>query len=61
MIFGIIMPSIGVVLATVLFSVISGSKIGLTSGVLVAVFAMIAIVQFLFLGLIETSRPRYLL
>lgn len=61
MIFGIILPSIGVVLATVLFSVISGSKLGLTSSILVAIFVLIAIVQFLFLGIIETSRPKYLL
>ncbi|MDO8554286.1 MAG: type II secretion system F family protein [Candidatus Micrarchaeota archaeon] len=61
MIFGIILPSLGIVLSIVLFSVISGGKLGLTSGILVLVFALIAIIQFIFLGVIETSRPKYLL
>ena len=59
MLFGIIVPSIGVVLAAVL-SVISAGKFGFTSALLIPVFVMIAIVQFLFLGLIESSRPKYL-
>ncbi|MFH2106108.1 MAG: type II secretion system F family protein [Candidatus Micrarchaeota archaeon] len=61
MVFGIILPSIGVVLATVLFSVISGGNIGLPSSILLYIFAFIAVVQFLFLGVIESSRPKYLL
>ena len=61
MIFGIILPSIGVVLATVMFSVISGGAKGLTSAHLIMVFVVIAVVQFLFLGIIETSRPKYLI
>ncbi len=61
MVFGIILPSLGIVLSIVLFSVISGGKLGLTSSILMLVFALIAIIQFIFLGVIETSRPKYLL
>jgi len=61
MVFGIIVPSLGVVLATVVFSAISGGELGLTSVILVPVFFMIAIVQFLFLGVMESSRPKYLI
>ena len=60
MVFGIILPSIGVVLITVLFSVVSGGRAGLPSNLLLYVFVFIAIVQFLFLGIIESSRPKYL-
>ncbi|NYZ77326.1 type II secretion system F family protein [Candidatus Micrarchaeota archaeon] len=59
MLFGIIVPSIGVVFAAAVFSFISGGQYG--ASVLIPVFLLIAIVQFLFLGLIESSRPRYLI
>ncbi|MFH2100826.1 MAG: type II secretion system F family protein [Candidatus Micrarchaeota archaeon] len=61
MVFGIIVPSLGVVLATVVFSAISGGELGLTSVILVPTFFLIAIVQFLFLGVMESSRPKYLI
>ncbi len=61
MVFGIIVPSLGVVLGTVIFSAISGGKFGFSSGILVIVFFLIAIIQFLFLGFIESSRPKYLI
>lgn len=61
MVFGIILPSLGVVLSIVLFSVISGGKLGITSSILLLVFGFIAVVQFLFLGVIESSRPKYLI
>jgi len=61
MIFGIIVPSLGIVLTTVIFSAISGGSIGFSSAILVLAFFIIAIVQFLFLGFIESSRPKYLL
>jgi pilus assembly protein TadC len=61
MVFGIIVPSLGVVLATVIFSAISGGTLGLTSSVLVPVFFLIVVIQFLFLGMIETSRPKYII
>jgi flagellar protein FlaJ len=61
MIFGIIVPSLGIVLATVVFSAISGGKFGFPQGLLMIVFVMIALVQFLFLGFVESSRPKYLI
>ncbi len=61
MLFGIIVPSIGVVFATALLSVIRPGSFGFTSAILIPVFFLIAILQFLFLGLIENSRPRYLI
>ena len=61
MVFGIIVPSLGVVLATVIFSAISGGQFGFSSGILVIVFFLIALIQFLFLGFIESSRPKYLI
>jgi len=62
MVFGIIVPSLGVVLATAVFSAISGgASSGLTSSALVPVFFVIALIQFLFLGLIESSRPKYII
>ncbi|HLC68991.1 MAG TPA: type II secretion system F family protein [Candidatus Bilamarchaeaceae archaeon] len=61
MVLGIILPSIGVVILTVLFSFASGGLFGITPFILGLVFAAITIIQFLFLGIIETSRPKYLL
>jgi len=61
MVFGIIVPSLGIVLATVIFSAISGGDFGLPSGLLVMTFFLIGLVQFLFLGFVESSRPKYLI
>ncbi|VVC03493.1 Type II secretion system (T2SS), protein F [Candidatus Bilamarchaeum dharawalense] len=61
MVFGIIVPSLGVVLATVVFSAISGGVKGLSSVLLVEIFLLITVVQFLFLGFVESSRPKYLI
>lgn len=61
MVFGIIVPSLGVVLATVIFSAVSGGRFGFTSSLLILVFFMIAVVQYLFLGAMESSRPKYLI
>lgn len=61
MVFGIIVPSLGIVLATVIFSAVSGGNFGLPPVALVAVFMVIALVQFLFLGFIESARPKYLI
>lgn len=61
MVFGIIVPSLGIVLATVVFSAISGGKFGFSSGLLVIAFFGIAVIQFLFLGFVESVRPKYLI
>ena len=61
MVFGIIVPSLGVVLATVILSAVSGGVKGLSSFLLVEIFLLISVVQFLFLEFVETSRPKYLI
>ncbi len=61
MIFGIIVPSLGIVLATVVFSAVSGGLFGMDSSILIPLLAVIGLIQFLFLGLIESSRPKYLI
>ncbi len=61
MIFGIIVPSLGIVLGTIIFSAVSGGALGLPSEALWVVLVLIALVQFLFLGYVESSRPKYLL
>lgn len=60
MLFGIIVPSIGVVLAVALMSVLTGES-QYPSIVLLPVFLLIVLMQFLFLGVIESSRPKYLI
>jgi flagellar protein FlaJ len=59
MIFGIILPSLGVAFLVILLSLISSGKFAFSSSILLFAFAFIAIVQFLFLALIESSRPKY--
>ena len=59
MVFGIIVPTLVIVLITVILSAI-GAK-GLPSGLLIIVFFIIALIQFLFMGFIEASRPKYLI
>ncbi|MEW6721829.1 MAG: type II secretion system F family protein [Candidatus Micrarchaeota archaeon] len=59
MVFGIIVPTLGVVLLTVILSAV-GSK-GLPPESLLMVFLVISVIQILFLGLVETSRPKYLI
>ena len=51
---------LGVVIAAALLSVVGGGIFGLNSTLLTPIFLVIAIIQFLFLGLIESSRPKYL-
>lgn len=59
MIFGIILPSLGVAFLIILLSLIPTGTININSYLLVFAFAFIAIVQFLFLALVESSRPKY--
>ncbi len=61
MIFGIIFPSLGVAFAIILFSLVSGGSLGITSTSLLYVIALIAIIQFMFLSFVESSRPRYVM
>ncbi len=61
MMFGIILPAIGIAGVVVLTTVISAAKLGLPSSILTFAFALIIIVQYLLFGVIESSRPKYLL
>lgn len=59
MIFGVIMPSLGVAFAIILLSFVGGGQVSISPLVLASVLALLAIVQFLFLGAVENSRPRF--
>jgi flagellar protein FlaJ len=59
MVFGIIIPTLGVVLTTVILSAIGGG--GFPPIILPIVFVIVALIQFLFLGFVESSRPKYLI
>jgi hypothetical protein len=61
MVFGIVVPSLGIVLATVVMSAVSGGVIGFSNSLLIGAFLLISLIQFLFLGFIESSRPKYLI
>ncbi len=61
MIFGIIFPSLGSAFLVILFSLVSGGALGVNILSLVFILIGILITQFLFLTLIESSRPKYLL
>ncbi len=55
MVFGIILPSLGIALAITLMSFL---RLKLGVGMLVAVFFVIAVIQYIFLTMIESSRPK---
>jgi flagellar protein FlaJ len=59
MVFGIIIPTLGVVLTTVILSAIGGG--GFPPVILPIVVVMVSLIQFLFLGFVESSRPKYLI
>ncbi len=59
MIFGIIMPSLGVAFLIMLVSFIGGSGISFGPAALFGVLACICIIQFIFLSMVESSRPRF--
>jgi len=60
MIFGIILPSLGVAFVVILLSLISGNGMIISGGyLLIAVFTFIVLTQYLFLAMIEGSRPHY--
>lgn len=62
MIFGIILPSLGVAFIVILLSLIAGTSMeGAGNYLLFMVFAFIFLVQYLFLAMVEGSRPHYAL
>ncbi|MFA5049663.1 MAG: type II secretion system F family protein [Candidatus Micrarchaeia archaeon] len=60
MIFGIILPSLGVAFAVILLSLIAGNSLsGQGAFLLSFVLLFIMLVQYLFLAMVEGSRPHY--
>jgi flagellar protein FlaJ len=59
MIFGIIFPSLGLAFAIILFSFLGSGRFELNAFVLLLFLLMVSVVQFMFLSMVETSRPRY--
>ena len=60
MIFGIIVPSIGVVLSVVMLSIMGGSGFKLNGSMLALIVIILTVVQYLFLGMIKQGRPKYI-
>ncbi|MEM4360137.1 MAG: type II secretion system F family protein [Candidatus Bilamarchaeaceae archaeon] len=61
MLFGIVVPTIGVVLAAAFVAILAGGKSIIDSSALIPIMIVIALIQFLFLGVMESSRPKYLI
>lgn len=59
MIFGIIMPSLGVAFLIMMTSFLGGSSIAFTPTALFGILLCIGIVQFLFLSMVESTRPKF--
>ena len=59
MIFGIIMPSLGVAFLIILTSFLGGSGITFGSSALFGLLLVVGLVQFIFLSMIENSRPKF--
>ncbi len=59
MIFGIILPSLGVAFLIILVSIAGGGRFQLGDSALLLIFLLVALVQYLFLSVVETSRPKY--
>ena len=60
MMFAIIFPSIGMAFAIILFSIISGGMINFSKYALVTVAIIVALLQYIFVNAIESSRPKYM-
>ncbi len=59
MIFGVIMPSLGVAFIIILFSFVGTGLSKYGPGIMVAIFCLVAIIQFMFLSVVENSRPSF--
>ena len=59
MIFGIIMPSLGVAFMIMLVSFLGSSGISFGPAALFGVLVCIGIIQFIFLSVVESSRPKF--
>jgi len=56
MVFGIIMPSLGIALAIIIFSFLS---INIDATILYAFLFVIAMLQYIFVTVIESQKPQY--
>jgi|GEM_PF-174243 len=59
MIFGIIMPSLGVALLVIMTAFLGGAGVSFGPAALFGVLAAVALVQFIFLSMVENSRPKF--
>jgi flagellar protein FlaJ len=59
MIFGVIMPSLGVAFLVILLSFVGGSGVQIGASGLAGILLVLSIIQFLFLAMVETSRPKF--
>lgn len=59
MVFGIIMPSLGVAFLIVVLSFLGKNSLAISSTTLLEILAAIGLVQFMFLKVIENSRPKF--
>ncbi|MFA5105666.1 MAG: type II secretion system F family protein [Candidatus Micrarchaeia archaeon] len=59
MIFGIIMPSLGVAFLIILLSFVGGGVAISGPVVLLVILGLIIVLQFIFLSMVESSRPRF--
>ena len=59
MVFGIIMPSLGIAFLIIVLSFMGGSGTTLNTSALLTILFAIGLVQFLFLSMIESSRPKF--
>ncbi len=59
MIFGIIMPSLGVAFMIILASFLGSSSVTFGSSALFGIMLGVALIQFIFLTMVESSRPKF--
>ena len=59
MIFGVIMPSLGVAFLIILLSFVGTGLSAYGVGIMIAIFGIVTITQFLFLSVVENSRPSF--
>lgn len=59
MIFGIIMPSLGVAFLIIMVSFIGGASIAFGPTALFGIMLGVALIQFIFLSIVENSRPKF--
>lgn len=59
MIFGIIMPSLGVAFLIIMISFVGGANIAFGPSALFGIMIGVALIQFVFLSIVENSRPKF--